>query len=69
MNLNKINVYPAKFEGFDNLSGERLFIIESFDEYTVKIKIDQVFSAESWAEASRKISNCMAQMFPDNDID
>lgn len=69
MSLNNIVVYPAKFEGYDDDTNQRLFTVEIFDEYTVKIKIDQVFSAESWAEASRKISNCMAQMFPDNEID
>lgn len=66
-NKNKITIYPTKIEGYDNETGNKLFIVESFNKHMVNVKIDTVVNIEKMDEVAKEISGCIAQMVNSSD--
>ena len=69
MSSNNIVVYPARFDGYDNDTNQRLFTVEIFDECTATVKIDTLVDVESWEEIAKEVAKCIAQMVNSSGID
>ena len=55
-----MNVYPVKFEAYDDT--EPLFKVEMFDEDGATVTISSVITVELWNEISPKILECLLAM-------
>jgi hypothetical protein len=57
-----ITCTPVKFEGSDSETGDLLFTVECFDEYSAAIEIKTVVDVALWAEMSKEISKALIEM-------
>ena len=55
-----IDVYPTKFEAYDNDDG--MFKVSMFDSGGAEIKIDTVCNVKLWDEISPLIRQCLVDM-------
>ena len=57
-----ITCTPVKSEGSCSETGDLLFTVECFDEYSATIEIKTVVDVALWAEMSREISKALLNM-------
>jgi len=58
---------PTEFEVYDDISGEYLAKIKTFDEVCVTVDIKNVQTVESWDTMAPEIGKCIKLMLPEDD--
>jgi hypothetical protein len=57
-----IECTPVKFEGTDTETGELVFTVEAFDEYTATVEIKDMVDVALWGEISSEVSKALLAM-------